>query len=87
MNRKQEEALANYGLNIGIAFQLVDDALDYRNAKSVWGKQLGKDFMEGKATLPLIRVYRVAPEKDRERLRALFDQETRTEADYLEALM
>jgi octaprenyl-diphosphate synthase len=85
-NRKQEEALADFGLNIGIAFQLVDDALDYFTPKSAWGKQLGKDFKEGKATLPLIRAFRNAPEKERDRLRELFAQEQRNDADYQEAL-
>jgi octaprenyl-diphosphate synthase len=85
-NRKQEEALADFGLNIGIAFQLVDDALDYLSAKPAWGKQLGMDFKEGKATLPLIRAFRNCAEQERERLRGLFAQDHRTDQDYLEAL-
>ena len=85
-NRKQEEALADYGLNVGIAFQLVDDALDYSNSKPKWGKQLGKDFMEGKATLPLIRAYKAAGEKKSERLKQLFLREKRRKEDYLAAL-
>jgi octaprenyl-diphosphate synthase len=85
-NRKQEEALADYGLNVGIAFQLVDDALDYANSKPKWGKQLGKDFMEGKATLPLIRAHKIAGEKERDWLKELFSRDMRRKEDYLAAL-
>jgi len=85
-NRKQEEALADFGLNVGIAFQLVDDALDYSSGKPRFGKQPGKDFMEGKATLPLIRAYRLATEKEREKLAELFAQAARQKREYLQAL-
>ncbi|MFW6236574.1 MAG: polyprenyl synthetase family protein [Desulfovibrionales bacterium] len=47
-------AAAQYGLNLGIAFQLVDDALDYSASSSVSGKPLGGDLREGKFTLPLL---------------------------------
>ncbi len=47
-------AMKDYGLNLGIAFQLIDDLLDYTQDDSVTGKQLGDDLSEGKATLPLI---------------------------------
>lgn len=48
------EALRAYGLNLGIAFQLADDALDYGGASAALGKNAGDDFNEGKATLPLL---------------------------------
>ena len=47
-NRETEEAVASYGKNIGIAFQLVDDALDFTGDESLWGKPLGADLAEGK---------------------------------------
>jgi octaprenyl-diphosphate synthase len=47
-------ALRDFGLNLGLAFQLVDDALDYDGQSEVLGKNAGDDFREGKATLPLI---------------------------------
>jgi len=53
-----ELALANYGRHLGIAFQLVDDALDYRGDASELGKNLGDDLAEGKPTLPLIHAMR-----------------------------
>jgi octaprenyl-diphosphate synthase len=47
-------ALRDYGLNLGLAFQLVDDALDYSGAAETLGKNAGDDFREGKATMPLL---------------------------------
>jgi len=49
-----EEALAIYGQQLGVAFQLIDDALDYKASKEELGKNLGDDLAEGKPTLPLI---------------------------------
>jgi len=49
-----EEGLAKYGQHLGIAFQLIDDALDYKATKEELGKNLGDDLAEGKPTLPLI---------------------------------
>ncbi|MDD2800442.1 MAG: octaprenyl diphosphate synthase [Methylococcales bacterium] len=49
-----EEGLARYGQHLGIAFQLIDDALDYKATKEELGKNLGDDLAEGKPTLPLI---------------------------------
>ncbi|HTP28115.1 MAG TPA: polyprenyl synthetase family protein, partial [Anaeromyxobacteraceae bacterium] len=51
------EALAEFGEGVGMAFQLVDDALDYSAEPELLGKRLAQDFMEGKATLPLIRAF------------------------------
>lgn len=51
---EQEDAAGDYGLNLGIAFQLVDDALDYASPTSETGKPEGGDLKEGKVTLPLI---------------------------------
>ena len=48
------QALRSYGMNLGLAFQLIDDALDYGGSADVLGKNAGDDFREGKATLPLL---------------------------------
>ncbi len=53
-----EQAMANYGLHLGTAFQLVDDALDYSGAATQLGKNIGDDLAEGKPTLPLIHALR-----------------------------
>lgn len=50
----EEEALRTYGLNLGIAFQIVDDVLDYSADQAILGKTIGDDFREGKITLPVI---------------------------------
>ncbi len=50
-----EESLAAYGLHLGIAFQLVDDALDYSSSNEQLGKNIGDDLAEGKPTLPIIQ--------------------------------
>jgi octaprenyl-diphosphate synthase len=55
------EALSRFGEGIGIAFQLVDDALDYAADPALLGKRLGQDLLEGKATLPLIRAILAEP--------------------------
>ena len=66
------DALADFGEAIGMAFQLVDDALDYAADPALLGKRLGQDFAEGKATLPLIRALQREPILC-ERLAALVD--------------
>jgi len=53
-DNKTEEALALYGQQLGVAFQLIDDALDYKSTTEELGKNLGDDLAEGKPTLPLI---------------------------------
>jgi len=51
---KQEQALKNYGLHLGMTFQLIDDLLDYQGEAETMGKNAGDDLAEGKVTLPLI---------------------------------
>jgi len=53
----EERALDDYGRNLGIAFQLVDDAIDYDSSRAEMGKNSGDDFREGKMTLPVILAY------------------------------
>ena len=55
--RAEEVALAEYGTNLGMAFQLVDDALDYVADQGALGKTVGDDFREGKITLPVLAAY------------------------------
>jgi octaprenyl-diphosphate synthase len=55
---QQEEMLRNFGMYIGIAFQLIDDALDYASNETTLGKTVGDDFREGKVTLPVILAYK-----------------------------
>ena len=62
-------ALAQYGRHLGIAFQIVDDALDYRGDAAETGKNLGDDLAEGKPTLPLIRALELADANEQRLLR------------------
>jgi octaprenyl-diphosphate synthase len=57
-SEEKEKALASYGMDIGIAFQLMDDCLDYTAKDEDLGKAVGNDLREGKVTLPLIKAYR-----------------------------
>lgn len=55
-NREQQEALWDYGLNIGMAFQIIDDLLDFTGEEVALGKPVGGDLREGKMTLPVIHL-------------------------------
>ncbi len=59
-------ACRGYGANLGVAFQLIDDALDYGGASSKLGKNVGDDFREGKITLPVVLSFRRGSTTDRE---------------------
>jgi octaprenyl-diphosphate synthase len=63
--RSERAALRSYGLNLGLAFQLVDDALDYGGNARDLGKNVGDDFREGKVTLPVILAYRRGTDAER----------------------
>ncbi|MBI3372257.1 MAG: polyprenyl synthetase family protein [Betaproteobacteria bacterium] len=65
-----EQGLAEYGMQLGIAFQLIDDMLDYSGDEGRIGKQLGDDLAEGKPTLPLIYTMRAGSKQDAELIRA-----------------
>jgi octaprenyl-diphosphate synthase len=67
---EQEEALAQYGLKAGLAFQMADDLLDYR-AQSGFGKRLGMDLKEGKITLPLIYLLQAASAEEAQELKSI----------------
>jgi len=79
-------ALADYGMNLGIAFQLVDDALDYAADQAVLGKTVGDDFREGKITLPVLVAYQAGDAADREFWRRTIEATEQTEADLDRAL-
>lgn len=68
---QEVESLSRFGLNLGIAFQLIDDLLDYTSTEDVFGKPVGQDLREGKVTLPLIRA---VADMDRSRVRAWEDR-------------
>jgi len=63
--KAEQAACRSYGMNLGIAFQLVDDALDYGGTASALGKNVGDDFREGKITLPIVLSFRRGDEGER----------------------
>src|SRR5690606_21516104 len=67
-NREKAELAAcrSFGMNLGIAFQLIDDALDYGGKSARLGKNVGDDFREGKITLPVVLSFRRGTMKERE---------------------
>ena len=69
-----EAALAAYGLHLGMAFQMIDDALDYGSSGEDIGKNLGDDLAEGKPTLPLIRAIELSDSHTRDMLREVIEK-------------
>jgi octaprenyl-diphosphate synthase len=61
----EQAALRSYGKNLGLAFQLVDDALDYSGEQAKLGKSVGDDFREGKITLPVVLSFRRGTDEER----------------------
>jgi octaprenyl-diphosphate synthase len=77
----EEQALADYGLHLGMAFQLVDDLLDYSAGSAELGKNIGDDLAEGKPTLPLIHVIRHGTPGQRQLVREAVEQGGRERID------
>jgi len=82
----EEEALESYGLNLGIAFQLVDDVLDYSARQAELGKRIGDDFRDGKITLPVILAYRRGEEETRAFWRRVVEDGAQDEGDLERAI-
>jgi octaprenyl-diphosphate synthase len=80
-----EMALDCYGRNLGIAFQLVDDAIDYASDAETMGKGVGDDFRDGKVTLPVILAYARAGEEDRAFLKAAIQGDRTSDEDLARA--
>ncbi|AJD40297.1 octaprenyl-diphosphate synthase [Rhizobium gallicum bv. gallicum R602sp] len=79
-------ALKSYGMNLGLAFQLVDDALDYGGKAADLGKNVGDDFREGKITLPVILAYRRGTQDERAFWRDAIEGGNSTDANLEKAL-
>ncbi len=85
-SKKEKDALESYGKNLGLAFQIADDALDYFSTKTVFGKEIGKDFYEGKVTMPLIIIFQRANSEERNFLKEIFKKKNRNEDNFSETL-
>ena len=82
----EELALDAYGRNLGIAFQLVDDAIDYVSDAGTMGKDAGDDFREGKATLPVILAYARGGTEDRAFWKAAIEGHRNRDEDFARAV-
>ena len=82
----EEAALAEYGMKLGIAFQLVDDALDYVADQAKLGKTVGDDFREGKITLPVLTAYLAGDEAEQAFWRRTVEQLEQTDSDLDQAM-
>jgi octaprenyl-diphosphate synthase len=81
VSAERERALADFGLNLGIAFQYMDDTLDYISEEQTLGKAIGKDLSEGKVTLPLIHALRTSSPDVKGRLAQIIQDHNRQEED------
>jgi len=80
-NNKEKEALEFYGKNLGLTFQIADDALDYNSQINSFGKKIGNDFFEGKITLPIILLFQQSSDSEKKQLENIFKQDIRSTED------
>ncbi|MBM6595925.1 polyprenyl synthetase family protein [Microvirga pudoricolor] len=84
--KAEQAACRSYGMNLGIAFQLVDDALDYGGKAATLGKNVGDDFREGKITLPVVLSFRRGTDEERAFWKRTLERGETNEADLDQAL-
>ena len=84
--KDEQSACRSFGMNLGIAFQLVDDALDYGGKAAKLGKNVGDDFREGKITLPVVLSFRRGSESERAFWRRALEKGDATDADLEQAI-
>jgi len=85
-NAEQEERLARYGRDLGLAFQIVDDVFDVIASQSRLGKPVGNDIREGDITLPMLRAMQVVSDSEREELCAIVGKDPISEEEVARAL-
>ncbi|MDA0901839.1 MAG: polyprenyl synthetase family protein [Proteobacteria bacterium] len=73
-NQKYQKHLGEFGNNLGMAFQIADDVLDYCSDTDSLGKEVGNDFFEGKVTLPIIITYQAANEAEKAKIKDIFSK-------------
>ncbi len=79
---KYKDALEFYGKNLGLTFQIADDALDYNSELKFFGKKIGNDFFEGKVTLPIILLYQNISNSEKNEIKNFFIKDKRNEDDF-----
>jgi octaprenyl-diphosphate synthase len=75
-------SVSNYGMNMGIAFQIADDILDYTADTKILGKKVGADLREGKLTLPIIHTLQKASDKERSFIESLIQDVHFSHSDF-----
>ena len=83
MENKKKEALEFYGRNLGLTFQIADDTLDYNSELKLFGKKIGKDFYEGKITLPIILLFQKAGSDEKIKLKDIFSKNKKDENEFI----
>jgi octaprenyl-diphosphate synthase len=86
-SNEQTEALRRFGRHLGIAFQLIDDLMDYTGDQSSMGKNVGDDLAEGKPTLPLIHAMAHAAEDERKLIRKAIRQGSCEDIDKIQSIL
>ncbi len=81
-DNKTKNALEFYGRNLGLTFQIADDTLDYNSELKLFGKKIGKDFFEGKITLPVILLFQKLDPIEKKILKDIFNKNLRTKDDF-----
>jgi len=79
---EQEQAMADFGMELGIAFQLMDDILDYTASEEAFGKSIGHDLEEGKMTLPLIHTLRGCTDDERTMVTSIIEKDQLSADDF-----
>jgi len=79
---REKDALNFYGKNIGLIFQIADDTLDYNSELKLFGKKIGKDFFEGKITLPVILLFQKINTVEKQKIDIFFKQDVRSNSDF-----
>ena len=79
---KEKEALEFYGKNLGLTFQIADDTLDYNSDLNFFGKKIGKDFFEGKITLPVILLFQKITSSEKDKLKNIFKNNNKSDEDF-----
>src|SRR5206468_6810934 len=85
-SKDEQAACRSYGMNLGVAFQLVDDALDYGGKSAKLGKNVGDDFRDGKITLPVVLSFRRGSDSERVFWRRTLEDGDATDSDLETAL-
>jgi octaprenyl-diphosphate synthase len=82
VSAERETALQNFGMELGIAFQLIDDTLDYVSSEEKFGKSIGHDLKEGKITLPLIHTLKNCSSAERDEIASILDKDALLKDDF-----